>query len=261
VPRFPTRLQLAALVLAIFASGCRDRAPAAEARVVLRVGAAVSLAAVVMELDSVYRAEHPDVFVNATFASSGGMRLQIEQGAPIDVFISASERHVDALQRAGLVDARTRRVFAGNSLVLVVPGRGGRDLRGFRDLASPSVRRVAIGAAASVPAGEYAEQVLRSLGIAAVVAEKAVYGHDVRQVMSYVERGEVDAGIVYRTNAETSRAVRIVATAPPATHAPITYPLVLVSQSRNTADARAYAAFLLGPRGREALARHGLTVP
>ncbi|HEV7590145.1 MAG TPA: molybdate ABC transporter substrate-binding protein [Longimicrobium sp.] len=227
----------------------------------LTVAAAASLHEVVVELDSLYRIEHPDVAVRATFGASGALRQQIEQGAPVDVFISAADRHVDALQRAGLVDARSRRVFAGNALVLVVPSTAGANVRGFRDLGSPAVRRVAIGAAASVPAGEYAEQVLRSLGIADEVAAKAVYAQNVRQVLAYVERGEVDAGIVYRTDAQASRRVRIAAEAPPATHAPITYPLVLVARRPHPDETRAYAAFLLGPRGREVLARRGFTVP
>ena len=242
-------------------ASCRDRPSSAEPTVTLTVAAAASLHEAVVELDSLYRAEHPDVAVRATFGASGALRQQIEQGAPVDVFISASDRHVDALQRAGRVDARSRRVFAGNALVLVVPARGDASIRGFRDLASPTVRRVAIGAAASVPAGEYAEQVLRSLGIAQAVAAKAVYAQNVRQVLAYVERGEVDAGIVYRTDAQSSRRVRIMADAPPATHAPITYPLVLVARRPHPEAARAYAAFLLGPRGREVLARRGFTAP
>jgi molybdate transport system substrate-binding protein len=251
----PSLLFILALV------SCRDRAPTTEPRVTLTVAAAASLHEVVVELDSLYRAEHPDVAVRATFGASGALRQQIERGAPVDVFISASDRHVDALQRAGRVDARSRRAFAGNALVLVVPAAGGASVRGFRDLASPAVRRVAVGAAASVPAGEYAEQVLRSLGIAEAVAGKAVYAQNVRQVLAYVERGEVDAGIVYRTDAQASSRVRIAAAAPPATHSPITYPLVLVSRRPHPEEARAYAAFLLGPRGREVLARRGFTAP
>jgi molybdate transport system substrate-binding protein len=253
------RFRLFPLLLLALAA-CRDRAPAAP-RVTLTVAAAASLREGVMELDSLYHAEHPEVAVRATFGASGALRQQIEQGAPVDVFISASERQVDALQRAGMVDPRSRRVFAGNALVLVVPAGGGTTIHGFRDLASPAVRRVALGAAASVPAGEYAEQVLRSLGIADAVAPKAVYAQNVRQVLAYVERGEVDAGIVYRTDAAASRRVRIAAAAPPASHEPITYPLVLVSHRPHADEARAYAAFLLGLRGHEVLARRGFTLP
>lgn len=249
-----------ALLLLLSLAACRDRPAARAPSVTLTVAAAASLHEAVMELDSLYRLEHPDIAVRATFGASGALRQQIEQGAPIDVFISASERHVDALQ-TGRADPRSRRVLAGNELVLVVPATSPATVRGFADLGSPAVRRVAIGAAASVPAGEYAEETLRSLGIAGAVARKAVYAQNVRQVLAYVERGEVDAGLVYRTDAAASGKVRVVASAPAATHSPITYPLVLITPASHADEARAYAAFLLGPRGREVLARRGFTLP
>ena len=252
------RMRIRPALLLLLLAACRDQPPAPT--VTLTVAAAASLHEAVMELDSLYRADHPDIAVRATFGASGALRQQIEQGAPVDVFISASERHVDALQQAGRADPRSRRVLAGNELVLVVPASS-TTVRGFADLASPGVRRVAIGAAASVPAGEYAEQLLHALGIADAVKAKAVYAQNVRQVLAYVERGEVDAGIVYRTDAMASRAVRVAATAPAGTHSPITYPLVLVTGGAHPEQARAYAAFLLGPRGRQVLARHGFTQP
>jgi len=251
------RIRPAFLLVALAA--CRDQP--SPPRVTLTVAAAASLHEVVAELDSLYRAEHPDVAVRATFGASGALRQQIEHGAPIDVFISASDRHVDALQRAGLADPRSRRTFAGNELVLIVPQSASQTVRGFGDLASPRVRRVALGAPASVPAGEYAEQALRSLGLAGAVGRKAVYAQNVRQVLAYVERGEVDAGLVYRTDALAGTRVRVAAAAPPASHAPIAYPLVLVTRGAHPDEARAYAAFLLGPRGREVLARRGFRVP
>src|SRR3954471_21732107 len=116
------------LLLVLVLAACRDHAPA-EPRLTLTVAAAASLREVVMELDSVYGAEHPEVAVRATFGASGALRQQIEQGAPVDVFISASERQVDELQRAGVVDARSRRVLAGNELVLIVPASGPSPVR------------------------------------------------------------------------------------------------------------------------------------
>jgi len=150
---------------------------------------------------------------------------------------------------------------AGNELVLLVPHQPPIPLTGCRSLDEPRVTAVAVGAATSVPAGEYADEMLRSLGVAEVVARKTVYAQNVRQVLAYVESGNVDAGIVYRTDAAVSRRVRVVATAPAGSHRPITYPLAVVSASKHADEARAYAAFLLGPRGREVLARRGFTTP
>jgi len=265
-PRRSLRSWLAvalAIAAVVLTGACRDRGPerARGPRVTLTVSAAASLREVVTELDSVYRAEHPEIAVRANFGASGALRQQLEQGAPADVFISASDRHMDALQRSGAIDPRTRRVLAGNELVLVVPASSPSPATDFRSLAGPGVKRVAIGAAASVPAGEYADEVLRALGIADAVRRKAVYAQNVRQVLAYVESGNVDAGIVYRTDAAVSPKVRVAAAAPAGSHRPITYPLAVVKSTAHRADATAYAAFLLGPRGREVLARHGFTTP
>lgn len=252
---------IASVAIMAFAAGCRDRAPQ-RARVTLTVSAASSLREAVLEVDSLYRALRPDVAVRANFGASGALRQQIEKGAPVDVFISASDRHMDALQTGGRIDPRTRRVLAGNELVLVVPAASASSpVTDFRSLANPAVKRVAIGTAASVPAGEYADQVLRALGIADTVAKKAVYGQNVRQVLAYVESGNVDAGIVYRTDAAVSPQVRVIAAAPAGSHSPIVYPIAIVSPSPNAGEAAGYAAFLLGPRGRQVLARHGFTTP
>ena len=257
-PQITEMRRLSIFLIAIL-TACRDRP--SEPAVTLTVSAAASLREAVTEIDSLYGAEHPDVRVRANFGASGALRQQIEQGAPVDVFISASERHVDALQQAGRIDPRSRRVLAGNTLVLVVPASSPSPPVDFRALAGPTVKRVAIGAPASVPAGEYAEQVLRALGIAEAVAPKAVYAQNVRQVLAYVESGEVDAGIVYATDAKVSPRVRVAAAAPAGTHGPIAYPIALVTPAAHEAQARAYAAYLLGPRGREVLARRGFTLP
>ncbi|HEX2205993.1 MAG TPA: molybdate ABC transporter substrate-binding protein [Longimicrobium sp.] len=250
-----------AFFFALLPAACRDRGREAEApRVVLTVAAAASLREAMGELEAAYEAENRGVDVRTTFGASGLLRQQVEQGAPVDVFVSAAEGPIDALQAAGLVDPRSRRVLAGNELVLVVPQGSTAPVRGFGDLDAPEVRRVALGAPASVPAGEYADEVLRALGIREAVARKAVYGQNVRQVLAYVESGDADAGVVYRTDAAVSRRVRLVASAPPGTHGPITYPVAVVRRTRAPEAARAYVAFLLGPEGRAVLRRRGFRV-
>ena len=254
------RLRAAALTatLALALAACeRGREEPAPPSTVLTVSAAASLREVVAELGVRFEKAHPGVEVRANFGASGALRRQIEHGAPVDVFVSAAEGPMDELERAGLIEPRTRRPVAGNELVLVVPASGGSPARSFADLARPEVRRVALGAPASVPAGDYADQVLRALGIADAVRAKAVYAQSVRQVLAYVESGNVDAGVVYRTDARISRRVRVAAPAPPGSHAPITYSAAVVSRTGRPEAAQAFVAFLLGDAGREALSRHG----
>lgn len=260
-PSAPSRVLIPILFLLAALAGCRDRAPEKEApSVVLTVAAAASLREALTELEGRYEAANAGVDVRTTFGASGLLRQQVEQGAPVDVFVSAAEKPMDALQAAGLVDPRGRRVLAGNELVLVVPRGSTAAVDGFDDLDAPEVRRVALGAPQSVPAGEYAEEVLRALGIAEAVGKKAVYGQNVRQVLAYVESGDVDAGVVYRTDAAVARNVRVAAAAPPGSHAPITYPVAVVSRTRAPEAARGYVAFLLGPEGRAVLRRRGFRV-
>jgi molybdate transport system substrate-binding protein len=262
--RFPLpRLRAAALIatFALAPAACeRGREEPAPAGTVLTVSAAASLREVVTELGEGFEKAHPGVEVRANFGASGALRQQIEHGAPVDVFLSAAEGPMDELERAGLIEPRTRRPVAGNELVLVVPASGDSPARSFADLARPEVRRVALGAPASVPAGDYADQVLRALGIADAVRAKAVYAQSVRQVLAYVESGNVDAGVVYRTDARVSRRVRAAAAAPAGSHAPITYSAAVVARTERPEAAQAFVGFLLGGQGRAALSRHGFVV-
>ncbi len=259
MPRIRIFLPILILLVATTA-GCRDRAKEQRPRAVLTVSAAASLREAMTELEASFEAVNEGVDVRTNFGASGALRQQIEQGAPVDLFVSAAEAPMDALQQAGLIDPRTRRVVAGNELVLVVPAAGTSPVRAFADLAKPEVRRIALGAPASVPAGDYGEQVLRALGIAEAVRPKTVYAQNVRQVLGYVESGNVDAGVVYRTDAAVSPRVRVAAAAPPGTHRPITYPVAVVARTGEPELARAYAAHLLGPAGREVLRRRGFRV-
>jgi len=150
----------------------------------------------------------------------------------------------------------TRRNIAANRLVLVV-ARDEALVNSFKDLNKPVVKRFAMGAPDSVPAGKYARNVLTNLKIYAAVIPKAVLGKDVREVLTQVELGNVDAGIVYKSDALASRQLRIAATAPSRLHKPIVYPAAVVADSRNQAAAAAYVRFLSGPVARKVFKKYG----
>lgn len=240
----------------------RDRDAPAPAAVTITVSAAASLREALTETERRYEAANPGVDVRTNFGASGALQHQVERGAPVDVFASAAERPMDALQQRGLVDARSRRTLASNDLVLIVPASAeAATVSGFEDLASARVRRVAMGAPASVPAGEYADEVLRTLGIREAVHRKAVLGQDVRAVLAYVASGEADAGIVYRTDAASAAdRVRIVAQAPAGSHPPITYPIAITTAARDPVASRGYVGYLLGPEGQQVLRTRGFRV-
>lgn len=227
----------------------------------IRVGAAISLRDALTDIGQAYEQETGDT-VRFTFGSSGQLLSQIRSGAEIDLFISAASKQVDELEQAQLAVPGTRTTVAGNALVLIVPAGADSAVRGFADLAHPSVRRLATGEPNTVPAGQYAAQVLDKLGLSASLRGRIVYGTNARQVLSYVERGEVSAGIVYATDArQAADKVRIIATAPQDAHEPIVYPAVLVGRSPRQAAGRRFLGHLSTEPARAGFRRRGFTTP
>ncbi len=226
------------------------------------VSAAISLKDAVEELGREFQRTHPGVTLQYNFGASGDLQKQIEAGAPVDLFISAGQRQIDELGKRGLLRAESRRIFARNVLTLIVPGDSRLDLRGPADLLQPRVQRVVIGNPKTVPAGQYAEESLRNLGILETLRPKLVFAENVRQALEYVTRGEVDAGFVYSTDAAT-RAGRIkeAGRPPQESYAPVTYPGAIIATSRHPVLAHAFMDLLLSPAGQQILARWGFQPP
>lgn len=230
----------------------------------LLVSAAASLQNALEELDplveSLVEPANSGMMVNYNFGASGALQQQIEQGAPADLFLSAANKQMQALADQGLILAETRRVLLTNQLVLVVPADSTLNLTGFRELAQNNVQKIAVGEPGSVPAGQYAEQVLRSLEIFDPVKPKLVYANSVRGVLSAVESGNVDAGIVYATDAKLSAQVRQVAIAAARLHDPILYPVAVLKNSKNPQAARRYIEFLAGQQATELFKKYGFGI-
>lgn len=196
------------------------------------------------------------------FGASGELLAQIRGGAPVDVFAAASHTEMDALERGGFLLAGSRADFAANELVLIVPASSAVPVASLVDLAKPAVGRIAIANAATAPAGRYAAEVLASAGLGGALRTKLVPAETVRQILDWVARGEVDAGLVYATDARSRPAeVRVAATAPAGSHAPIVYPIAILKDAANPAAARAFVAAVLSGEGRAILARHGFLAP
>ncbi|MEW5852189.1 MAG: molybdate ABC transporter substrate-binding protein [Myxococcota bacterium] len=244
--------------LALGVVPCLVLAAAAPRRVELTVSAAASLRDVLTEVARAYQAQAPDVVLTFNFGASGALQHQVEQGAPVDVFISAAKQQLDALEDRGLLLQGTRAVLARNELVVISAKDSALQLS---DLVTTEVRRVALGEPGSVPAGTYAREALTSLGMWDALRTKLVYAKDVRQVLTYVESGNVEAGLVYATDARSSARVRVVTTLPAGSHAPIVYPVAAVRATRNPDEARRFIQFLQGPATRGILVHHGFLPP
>ena len=208
------------------------------------VSAAASLKDALEEIKLGFEKAHSNIKVNYNFGASGALQRQIEQGAPVDVFLSAATKQMDALAKAGLIDTTTRRKLLTNRLVLIVPKHSTLKISNFRSLTNSNVKRIAVGEPRSVPVGQYSEEVLKNLGILEQIRPKLVFSNSVRHVLAAVETGNADAGIVYITDAKISDRVKVVATAANNLHSPIIYPIAVIKASKNPQAAKTFTQYL-----------------
>ncbi|MGH7388292.1 MAG: molybdate ABC transporter substrate-binding protein [Candidatus Rokuibacteriota bacterium] len=244
------------LLLVLVAFSLAGAAPAAAQG--LTVSVAISMKEAMEDIGRRFVGGRHGVSLRYNFGASGELQKQIEGGAPVDVFVSAALRQADELDRAGLLLAGTRVVFARNVLVALKPRDEGLDVPGPSDLLDRRVQRIAIGNPKTVPAGQYAEESFRALGMWDRLKRKLVYGENVRQVLDYVVRGEVDIGVVYATDgAMRLDHVRLAFAFSEDTHRPIVYPAAVVAATGQPALAKAFVEFLTGREAQAVLGKLG----
>jgi molybdate transport system substrate-binding protein len=249
-----TRRLLAAALLLFWLSG----AGYGQVGVTLTISAAASLKESIAENEAAYIKSHGNIAFTNNSGSSGTLARQIDQGAPVDVFLSAAAKQMDDLDAKGLVVQGTRRNLLRNTLVLIAPLDS--KLKDFEGLTTAGVRMIAVGDPGSVPAGQYGRQTLTALKLWDKLESKFVLAKDVRQVLTYVETGNADAGLVYGTDAKASGKVRVVTTAPESTHDAIVYPAAVIKGSRNAEAARDFVNYLASPAAQAVFARYGFTI-
>ncbi len=224
----------------------------------ITVSAAISLKNAFEEIGKIYEAKNRGAKVIFNFGASGDLMRQIAGGAPVDVFASAAQKDMDDAEKRGLIAVGSRVNFAANSVVLIVPLKSGTAIKSFADLESKSVGKIAVGNPMTVPAGRYAEEVLTYYKMLDAIKDKLIFTENVRQVLDYVSRGEVDAGIVYSTDAMVrAKEAAVVATAPEASHKPVVYPIALVKATGNRELAGAFITLVTSPEGKRILGKYG----
>ena len=232
----------------------------AQSNTSLLISAAASLKEVLVEIQPLYQQSQPNVNISYNFGSSGTLQQQIEQGAPTDIFISAAKKQVDTLEQKGLLVTGSRNIIARNRLVLIVP-KNAVGINSFYSLKDAKVKKIAIGEPRSVPAGQYAQQVLEKLKIWTEVKSKLVFANNVRQVLASVESGNADTGLVYATDAKISNRVKVVVTADEKYHSPIIYPLAVVKRSKNVNAAKEFSQFLSSNQAKAVFKKYGFILP
>lgn len=252
---------LLTLLSLCLAAGCGSQPKTNEPPpiITVNVSAASSLKDVLTELQREYQTLHPDTKLVFNFGASGALQQQIEQGAPADLFISAAAQQMDALQSEQLIIASSRRNLCQNELVLIAPADSEKSLTAFTSLGKPEIKSIALGELKTVPAGQYAKQLLQKLALWNKIESKIVYAKDVRAVLTYVETGNVDAGIVYKTDALNDKKVKIAALAQPKDHAAIVYPMALLTSDKLPQPAVAFMDFLETPGARQVFEKYGFS--
>ena len=226
----------------------------------LLVSAAASLTNAFKDLATQFEAAHPGVKVQTNFGASDVVLQQIVQGAPADVFASADQKAMDRAVEAKAVDPATRRDFVRNEVVLIVPADNPAGIASLKDLHGDRAKRVAFGNPASVPVGRYTQAALEQSGDWQAVQSREILGQNVRQVLSYVERGEVDAGFVFATDAALMKdKVKVVQAIQ--TPVPVVYPIALVQRDGRAPDAQAFLDYVLSDAGQSVLAKYGFAKP
>ena len=252
-------LLIGSIILApLCAGGSKDQTSAAKKTEIL-ISAAASLKNCIQDLSAMYTEKNPQVTITSNFGASGALQQQIEQGAPADVFFSAGIKQMNALKEKGMmIDSSVKNILE-NKVVLITP-KNAAALDFFEDLAKSSVKKIGVGEPKSVPVGQYTEQIFQNLGLTDKVASKLILAKDVREVLSWVETGNVDAGVVYETDAKISKDVTICSTAPKGSHKKVIYPIGVVKASKHAVEAQKFVDFLFSDAAKEVFARYGFTV-
>ncbi|MBM7551129.1 molybdate ABC transporter substrate-binding protein [Thalassobacillus pellis] len=240
-------------LLIVLLMGCQSTA--GDKKTSLRISAASSLTSVLKEI-AVNFEEKTDYDLIMNFNSSGKLARQIEKGAPGDVYLSASEKWMDYALEKGLVTSKSVRTVLDNRLVLAVPPEGEKSLD-LSDLASSHVTKFAIGDPASVPAGKYAKEALKQKGLWKEVQSKAVYAKNVRQVAAYVESGNVDAGLVYRSDVAALDGLQTAILIREELHSPIHYFGAVIASSDQKEAAREFLTYMKSEQVKEIYEQYG----
>lgn len=223
----------------------------------LTIAAANSLRDAFRKILPLFEAQHPEITVRVIYGPSQTIRNQIEQGAPVDVFLPSLLEEIEQLEKKGLVIQGTKRVYAGTSLVLITSASLPAPIGSTQDLHTVAVRRIAIGDPKSSSVGKVAAQFLKFNKLDSQPKPEYVFGEHSRAVLDLVAKGEAEVGIVYRTDAIANPKVRIVDTASADSHTPVRYGVAAVWTAKNISGAGDFITFLLTPQIQTLLQEYG----
>ena len=251
-------LLLLSLVLSLTA-GCGEQQVEEQASGEIYVFAASSLTDCLNEIIALYQNESGNTVI-PVYEGSGTLKKQIAEGADCDIFISANQKHMDELEQAGEVNTETRRDLLSNSLTLIASAEKAETVTDVQSLLDDDISLVAVGEPNDVPAGQYAEELFRNMGIKEEIQTKLVYAKNVRAVLEYVDGGDADAGFVYRTDAMLMENGVIIGDAPAEYYTAVNYPAAIMSDAPQPEAAADFFAFLESDAAKAVFEKYGFTV-
>ena len=235
---------------------------AAPGEKTIMVFAAASMTESLNKIAGLYKEAAPDVKLVFNFDSSGTLKTQIEQGADCDIFISAGQKQMNEIEEK-FVMPTTRFNIVANRVVMIVPkGRNAKKINDFKDVVTDKVSLVALGNA-DVPVGQYSQEVYKFLGLWDKLNEmkRISFASNVKEVLTQVAAGAVDCGVVYSTDAASSKEVQIVADAPKGSHKPVVYPAAILKNTKDLKASMAFVKYLKGDAARKVLTDIGFSIP
>lgn len=228
-----------------------------EIKADLTISAAASLKESMADIEIEFKKEYPNINLTFNYGSSGSLQQQIEQGAPSDVFISAGKSQMTALNDKNLMLSDSWKDLVTNKLVLVGPKDS--SITSINDLTSDSVNKIAVGEPSSVPAGKYADETLKNLGIYDSISSKLVFAKDVKEVLTWSTTGNADVGFVYLSDAISNDSAKIIENISEDLHSPITYPIGIVKATKNEEAAKDFVDFLFTDTSNTIFEKYGYT--
>lgn len=224
----------------------------------LTVLAAASMTDAMQEIGEAYQETHENIEFTYQFDSSGTLKTQIEEGAPADIFISAATKQMDELVQGELVEEDSVFPWLENKVVLIVPKDSEDGPDSFEDAAEEEVPMIAIGNE-DVPVGQYTQTIYQNLGLWENIQAKANLASNVRQVLDWVATGNAPCGVVYATDAQIEKNVKVVCEAPKGSCDPVIYPAGMVSASKEKEASAEFLEYLKTEEVSEILEAYGFT--
>ncbi|KAA0547453.1 molybdate ABC transporter substrate-binding protein [Bacillus sp. BGMRC 2118] len=233
------KIQLLLCFVILLVAGCSS--PSKE-KIEITVSAAASLKDALNEIKVIFEKENKDIVIYYNLGSTGSLQQQVMQGAPTDVFLSASKEHLTKLIDNNLINQNHSSDIVSNSLVVIGPNSEDFSIQSLKDLLA--IDRISIGTPETVPAGKYAKEALQTEQIWDGIEPKLVPAKDVRQVLSYVESENVQVGIVYKTDAMISKKIKVLYEIPVNLHSPLVYSAGVVKKTKHAEEAQVFYQFI-----------------